>query len=136
LPTIEQHEVEVRANAADRDSGSFAVASLDGDPADPTQRFGEVGVRELADVLRDDAIHQALRTALKVKGRFEASAHTGHNDRFGSLSTLLFCLLSLHRYGAQQDTAGSNQRIQSGKAGLGFGNGSHAGLQQQADLIL
>ena len=59
LPAVEQHEVVVGADAAHRDLRAFAVDAIDRHAGDALQRLGEVGIRELADVLGDDAVDDA-----------------------------------------------------------------------------
>mmetsp|Transcript_30750 Transcript_30750/g.56613 ORF Transcript_30750/g.56613 Transcript_30750/m.56613 type:complete len:561 (+) Transcript_30750:2306-3988(+) len=66
LPAVQQHHVEVGADAAHGDLGSLAAGrAIDGHTGDALHRFREVGVGELADVLGHDAIHQATRLPLE-----------------------------------------------------------------------
>ena len=62
LAAIERDHVELRAEAARGDLRAFAIAALDRDAGDALQRFGQVGVRELADVLGADRIDHAGRS--------------------------------------------------------------------------
>jgi hypothetical protein len=81
LPAVEQHQVVVRADAAHGDLGAFAAAgAVDRHAADALERFGQVGVGELADVLGDDAVDHALGVALEVHGRGQAGADAGDHD--------------------------------------------------------
>mmetsp|Transcript_23375 Transcript_23375/g.55613 ORF Transcript_23375/g.55613 Transcript_23375/m.55613 type:complete len:1197 (-) Transcript_23375:168-3758(-) len=117
LAAIEQHQVEVRAHAAHRDAGALAVGAVDGHAGDAAQRLGQVGVRELADVLSDDAVHQARRRALQVDRGFQRPPDAGHDDR-----------LQLRR-------AGQRLRRRSGGRGALVGQlrlGGGAGEQQAA----
>src|SRR5690606_10110855 len=57
LAAVEGHKVVTRAEATGGDLGAFAVTTLDRDAGDALQRFGEVGVGELADVLGADRVH-------------------------------------------------------------------------------
>lgn len=76
LPAVQQHQVEVRADATHGDARAFAQRSIDRHTADALQRLGQVGVGELADVLGHDAVDDALRIALDVHRRGEAAADT------------------------------------------------------------
>ena len=75
--TVDGDQVEVRTEAAHRDLRAFAVAAIDRDAGDALQRLGQVGVRELADVLGAHRVHAADRVALDVHRLFEAVAHAG-----------------------------------------------------------
>src|SRR5690606_35025629 len=66
LAAVEGDEVVTRAKATRGDLGAFAVAALDRDAGDALQRLGQVGVRELADVLGADRVDHAGRVALDV----------------------------------------------------------------------
>ena len=61
---------------------AFTDRTVDRDAADALQGFGEIGVRELADVLGDDAVHHALRLALQFHRDVEAAADAGDDDLF------------------------------------------------------
>src|SRR4029077_13181577 len=56
LAAVQGHEVEAGAEAAHRHRSAFAVYTVDGYTGDALQRLGEVGVRELADVLGRNCI--------------------------------------------------------------------------------
>src|SRR5690606_29754261 len=66
LAAVEGDQVETRAEATGGDLGAFAVTTLDRDAGDALQRFGEVGVRELADVLGADCVDHPGGVALDV----------------------------------------------------------------------
>ena len=79
---IERYPGEIRAQAADRDIQAFAVDfAADGDARDAIQRFGDVGVREFADIFREDRVGKAGRVALGVSGQLKAFSIAG--DRHG-----------------------------------------------------
>ncbi|MET3930138.1 hypothetical protein ABIE51_002025 [Lysobacter sp. OAE881] len=80
LPAVEQHHVVVRPDAAHRHLRTFAQRAVDRHAADALQRFGEVGIGELADFLGHDAIHDALRVAFQVHRAGQASADALHDD--------------------------------------------------------
>ena len=58
---VEADAREVAAEAADGDLASFAVVAIDGDAGQALQRFGEVGVGEVGDVLGVDGVHHHRR---------------------------------------------------------------------------
>ncbi len=90
LPAVQQHQVEVRADAANRDALAFADrGAVDGHAADALQRLGEVRVGKLADVFGDDAVDDALRIALQVHGRGETAADAGDDHLFQRFRGLL-----------------------------------------------
>jgi len=92
LTSVEQHQVEVGADAAHRHFRALAQrGAIDRDAADPLQRFGEIRVGELADVFGDDAVDHTLRGALDVHRLVEAVADADHFDRaqfIGSIRSL------------------------------------------------
>ncbi len=72
---------EVLAQAADGDLHAFAVdVAVDLDARDAAERFGDVGIRELADVLGEDRIGEAGGIALGIGGELDAVAVAGHRD--------------------------------------------------------
>src|SRR5690606_10517366 len=77
LPAVEQHQVEVGADAAHCDLGAFAHRAVDRHAGNALQRFGQVGIGELADVLGNDAVDDAGRIALEVHRRLQAAADAG-----------------------------------------------------------
>src|SRR5690606_17994296 len=68
LATVEGDQVVARAEATRGDLRAFAVTALDRDTGDALQGLGQVGVRELADVLGADRVDHAGRVALDVHG--------------------------------------------------------------------
>ncbi|KAG0771408.1 hypothetical protein G6F22_016500 [Rhizopus arrhizus] len=87
LATVQQHQVVVRADAAHGHLGAFAAGgTVDRHAADALQRFGQVGVREFADVLGDDGIDHAGLATLDVQGFLDAGAVAGdiHRVQVGS----------------------------------------------------
>ena len=91
LAAVEQHQVEVGADAAHGDLRAFAHRAVDRHAADALQRFGQVGVGELADVLGDDAVDDALRIALEVHRRDEAAADAGDHHGVERLGIDIRC---------------------------------------------
>src|SRR5690606_7507981 len=59
LAAVEGDHVELRAKSARRNLRAFAVAAFDRDAGNTLKRLGEVGVRELADVLGAHRVHDA-----------------------------------------------------------------------------
>src|SRR5690606_36999429 len=64
LAAVERDQVVTRSETARGDLCAFAVAALDRDTGDALQRLGQVGVRELADVLGADGVDDAAGIAL------------------------------------------------------------------------
>ncbi len=66
---------------ADGDVHAFAVdIAADRDARNAVERFREVCVRELADVLRENRVREIDGVALVIRRLFEASAIARHND--------------------------------------------------------
>lgn len=80
LAAVQQHQVEVRADATHGDARAFAQRAVDRHTADALQRFGQVGIREFADVFGHDAVDDALRIAFDVHRRGKAAANTADLD--------------------------------------------------------
>ncbi len=85
LAAVEGDEVEVLAEAANRHGAALAKRAVHRNTGDALQRFREVLVRELADVLSGDGVHDALGIALGGERTGERSANAG--DRHGLLDT-------------------------------------------------
>ena len=77
---IDQHARELRTETPDRNLGALAAHAVDGDAGDALQRLGEVLVRELADVLGDERVHDVVRVAFHVEGLAQAAADAGDDD--------------------------------------------------------
>ncbi len=77
---VEGDGVELRAEAACGDLRALAITALDGNASDALERFGQVGVRKLADVFGADRIHHAGGIALDAHRLVETVADTGHVD--------------------------------------------------------
>ena len=60
--------------------GAFAIAALDLHAGDALQRFGGVGVGQLADVLRLYRVDDLVGIALDRLRRADALAHAGDDD--------------------------------------------------------
>src|SRR5690606_20340673 len=80
LAAVEGDQVVTRAEASRGDLGAFTIAALDRDAGDALQRLGEVGVRELADVLGADRVDHPGGVALDVHRVLETVAQAGDDD--------------------------------------------------------
>ena len=80
LAAVERDEIVLGAEAADGDELAFAVRTVDRHAGDALERFGQVGVGELADILGRDRVDNALRVALEVDRAAERSADAGNDD--------------------------------------------------------
>ncbi|EEF93462.1 hypothetical protein CATMIT_01908, partial [Catenibacterium mitsuokai DSM 15897] len=80
LPAVEQHQIEIGADAAHGHARTFAGVAVDRHAADALQRLGQIGVGELADILGDDAVDDALGVALEVHRRGQAAFDAGDDD--------------------------------------------------------
>ncbi|MNM36651.1 hypothetical protein D3C81_473660 [compost metagenome] len=81
LAAVERHHVELWTEATRRDLCAFTITALDRDAGDALQRFGQVGVWELADVLGTDRIDHTRGVAFDVHRLAEAVADAGDLDR-------------------------------------------------------
>ena len=79
LAAIEQHQVEVGTDAAHGDLGTFTDRTVDRDARDALQRLGQVGIGELADVFRDDAVDDTVRILLQVHRGNQTLAQARHD---------------------------------------------------------
>ena len=77
LAAVQQDHVEVRTDAAHGHVGAFAAVAVDRHARDALQRFRQVGIRELADVVGDDTVDDTVGIALQVQGRLQAGADAG-----------------------------------------------------------
>ena len=66
LPPVQQHQIERRPEAAHGDGLALAPLPVDGHAGDALQRLRQVGVREVADVLGRDGVHDAVPGALEI----------------------------------------------------------------------
>ena len=73
---------ELRAKAANADERALATLAVNGDPADPLQRFGQILGRERADVLGGDGIDKMIGMSLPVERQAQASANADDDDFF------------------------------------------------------
>jgi hypothetical protein len=69
LAAVQQHHVEVGADAAHGHLLAFAVGAVDRHAGNALQRLGQVGIRELAHVFGHDAVDDTVRVALQVQRR-------------------------------------------------------------------
>src|SRR5690606_7168251 len=81
LAAVERDHVVAGAETARGDLGAFAVAALDRDAGDALQRFGQVGIGELADVLGADRVDDTGGVALDPHRVLEAVAQARDHDR-------------------------------------------------------
>src|SRR3569832_633664 len=88
LSTIDEDRVERWPEAADGDCLTLTdLVAVDGNAGDSLQRFGNVGIRELADVLRGYGIDDYVGVALDVHRALEAGANAG-DDNFLNIRRL------------------------------------------------
>jgi hypothetical protein len=80
LAAVEQHHVQVGADAAHGHARTFAQVAVDRHAGNTLQRFGQVGVGEFTDVFSDDAVDETVGVALEVHGRLHGGADAGHDD--------------------------------------------------------
>jgi hypothetical protein len=76
LEPVEANAGELRAEAANGDRAALAGIALDRDAGDALERFGEVLVGELGDVLGDDRVDRGDRIALDVDRGAERGAES------------------------------------------------------------
>src|SRR6185295_5091108 len=80
LPAVQQYQVEVGTETADRDLGSFTERAVDRHAGDALQGLREVGIGEFADVLGNDPVDHALGVALEAHRGFHRTANAGDDD--------------------------------------------------------
>ena len=80
LEAVEAHAREVAAQAAHGDAAAFAVVAVERDAGQALQRFGEVGVGEVGDVLGVDGVHHHVGVFLHVDGVAQRQPVTGYLD--------------------------------------------------------
>src|SRR5690606_30316116 len=78
--TVQGHQVEAAAEAADRDLRAFTVIAVDGHAGNALERFRQVGVGELADVFRGDRVDDAAVAALDLDRLLDRGANTGDDN--------------------------------------------------------
>jgi hypothetical protein len=88
MPPVQRDHVELRAEAARGDGCAFTVATVDRHAGNALQGFGQVCVRELADVFGVDRVDHAYCIALGLHGSLQASAQTGDHHLFELLARL------------------------------------------------
>lgn len=94
--TIEQHAIERRIGTEDADFFALAELPVHGDAGQPRQRFGNIGIGKLADILGADRIDDRIGVALDVERLAQAGLVTHHLDfvQGGDRGTgLWWCLL-------------------------------------------
>ena len=80
LTAVQRGEVEPGSEASHGDLRAFAVETVNRHARNPLQRFGEVGVREFADILGRDGVEQAAGVALAIHGIDQAAAYAGNQN--------------------------------------------------------
>ena len=103
---------EVSAQAAHGDGTPLARIPVDGDTGNTLDRFREVQVRKVRDVLGDDDVDHAGFATLGVEARVQAGAEAGDDD-FINLGGVLRLSLRRGLRGGGADT----QRQGDGQAG-------------------
>jgi hypothetical protein len=113
LGVVEQHLGEAGTQAADRDLHAFAVdVAVDLDARNAVQGLGQVGGRQLADVLGEDAVAERHGVALGEGRLLQAAADAGDDD---------FLDRRVRGVGGR----GLGRRGRRGRRGLGVGRGGH-----------
>ena len=113
LHAVDAHAGEVGPQAAHGDRAAFAGIAIDRYAGDALQRFGQVQVRELADVLGHDRIDLVNAVALLVQRLGQALAEgTDHGHRLQVLRLLgsRLCLLLLRGHGRDMQGEGDRGR--------------------------
>jgi hypothetical protein len=77
---VQPRHLEIAAQAAHRDRAPLAVVAVDRNAGQPLDRFRQIGVGEVGDVLRGDRIDDLVRAPLEAQGALQRSAETGNND--------------------------------------------------------
>ena len=80
LAAIEERGGEVRRQAAHADDLRATRHALRGDAGQARNRFGDAGIRQLADVLGGNRLDDRGRFLLDVDGALDAAADAGHHD--------------------------------------------------------
>ncbi len=80
LAAVHGDKVKRRAKPAHGNLRAFAIDAADRHTGNALQRFGQVGIGKLADILGRDGINHAALVALDVHRILEAGAHAGHHD--------------------------------------------------------
>src|SRR3546814_10262266 len=71
------------------DARRFAAAPRDRDPRNALKRGGSEGVGQLADILGDDGVDDAVRLALDLLRRRETAAEAGDDDGTAGIGAIL-----------------------------------------------
>jgi hypothetical protein len=110
---VQRDQVEAAAEAADRDLRAFAVGAVDRHAGDALQRFGEVGVGELADVFGRDGVDDAAVAALDLDRAFQRGPDARDDDFVDRLVLVIALGLGLaageNRHGQRQQRRRSIQ---------------------------
>ncbi len=87
LAAVEQYQVELGAEATNRYLAALVVRTINRYARNALHRFGQVRIRELADIFRGNRVHHTFCGALRVHGRNQAAANAYRDD---FLDDLLF----------------------------------------------
>ncbi len=79
---IDLDAIQSRLGATDADTSAFAVRPADLHAGNALERFAQILVRKVADVLGGDRIHHLDRLALDLEGRAQAGADAGDDNFF------------------------------------------------------
>ena len=128
---VDQHARELRTEAADRDLSALAAHAVDGDAGDALQRLGEVLVRELADVLGDERVHDVVGVALHVEGLAQTAADAGDDDFLDDLVVVLLGEGDLYAGKGAWQGAGDRECDRAAPRRAMVGNGTPRGCSLQ-----
>ena len=95
---VQARLLEIAAQATHRDRPTLAIVAVDRDAGQALDRFREVRIGEIGDVLGGDRVDDLVGTALLINGVRQASAETGHDDiRAAFCAALVRAILALRR---------------------------------------
>ena len=93
LTTIQRHQVEISAEATNRDASTFTAVPVDSNTGNSLQCFCEVRIGEVTDVLSGDRVHNTCCVSLGVHRALQARTDTCDYDFFHYLIISVFALL-------------------------------------------
>jgi len=114
---VEQHAVERGVGAEDRDLLALAEATVDADAGDVRQRFGDVAVGELANILSGDDVDDGVGVALHRDRLLQRPAIPGDDD--------VVCCAILRIGGLGRGRRGGRRVLRLGGAGDADDRGGH-----------
>ncbi len=113
LAAVQQHQVEVRAEPANGDGRAFTAVAVNRHAGDALERFGQVGIGELADVFSGDRVDDALRFALHIQRCAQAGADAGDDDGIAFVGGSGAVVLGQRRLRGHGDRGGGNTQHQA-----------------------